>query len=58
VPILPTLEHLVEGGATANIKNVILVVLITYGGLIDEQIFEHLMCLGIDGVFTFQGVKL
>jgi hypothetical protein len=56
--ILLTLEHLVEGGATINIKNVILVVLITYGGLIDEQNFERFMCLGINGVFTFQGVRL
>jgi hypothetical protein len=56
--ILLTLEHLVEGGAIANINNVILAILITYGGLIDEQIFESVMCLGVDGVVTFQGVRL
>jgi hypothetical protein len=56
--ILLTLEHLVEGGAIANIQNVILATLITYGGLIDEQIFESVMCLGVDGVITFQGVRL
>jgi len=33
------------------------VVFITYGGLIDKQIFEHLICLGADGVSTFQGVR-
>jgi hypothetical protein len=48
---------LVEGEIVANIKNMNLVVLVTYGGLIDKQIFEHLMCLGVDGVSTFQGVK-
>jgi hypothetical protein len=53
--ILLTLEHLVEGGATTNIKNMILVVLITYGGLTYEQFF---VCLGVNGVFTFQGVRL
>ncbi len=36
MPILLTLEHLVKGGIVANIKNVILVAFITYGGLIDE----------------------
>ncbi len=36
----------------------ILTAFIAYGGLSDEQIFEHLICLGRDGVFTFQGVKL
>jgi hypothetical protein len=56
--ILFTLEHLVEGGAIANIKNVVLATLITYGGMINEQVFEHVMCLGVDGVFTFQGVRL
>ncbi len=35
----------------------ILVVFITHGGLIYEQIFERPMCLGVDGVSTFQGVR-
>ncbi len=36
MPILLTLEHLVEGGAAANIKNVMLVAFITYGGITNE----------------------
>jgi hypothetical protein len=56
--ILLTLEHLVEGGTTTNIKNMILVILITYGGLTDEQIFECFMCLRANGIFKFQGVRL
>jgi hypothetical protein len=36
MPILFTLERSVEGGVTANIKNVILATLITYGGVIYE----------------------
>jgi hypothetical protein len=35
----------------------ILVVLITYGGLTGKHIFEHLMCLKVDVVSTFQGVR-
>jgi hypothetical protein len=50
MPILLTLEHLVKGGLIVDIKNVILATLITYGGLSNEQIFERLMCLGVDGV--------
>ncbi len=55
--IFLTLERLVEGGTIVNIKNVILVAFITYGGFINEQIFECLMCLRTDGVSTFQGVQ-
>ncbi len=29
----------------------------TFRGLIDEQIVESLVCLGTDGISTFQGVK-
>ncbi len=37
IPILLTLEPLVEGGIVVNIKNVIMVVFITYGGLTNEK---------------------
>jgi hypothetical protein len=57
VPILFTFAHLVEGGAIVNIKNMILVVIFTYVNLTYGQIFEHLMCLKVDGVSTFQGVR-
>ncbi len=29
----------------------------TFGGLIDEQIVESLVCLSTDGISTFQGVR-
>jgi hypothetical protein len=44
MPILLTLEHLVKGGATTDIKNVILATLILYSALINEQIYERLIC--------------
>ncbi len=40
VPILLTLEPLVEGGIVVNIKNVIMVVFIMYGGLTNEKIVK------------------
>ncbi len=46
-----------EGGIIINIKIMILVVFITYGGLIDEQIVKCLLCLGPDGISTFQEVR-
>ncbi len=55
--ILLTLEHLVEGGTIANIKSVIMVTLVMYGGLTNEEIVGRVVCLGIDVVSMFQGVK-
>jgi hypothetical protein len=58
VPILLTFEHSIESGTTANIKSVILVALIMYGGLTNEEIVEWVVCLGLDGVYMFQGVRI
>jgi hypothetical protein len=57
VPILLTFDHSVECGITANIKNVILVALIMYGDLTNEEIIEWVACLEVDGVYMFQGVR-
>jgi hypothetical protein len=48
----------IEGEIVIDIKIVILTTFITYDGLIEKQIFEHVVCLGVDGVSMFQGVKL
>jgi len=56
MPILFSFECC-EGGITINIRIMIIVVFITYGGLIDEQIVKCLVCLGANGVSTFQGVR-
>ncbi len=57
VHILPTLEQLVEGGTTTNIKNIIFSTFMKFGGLFENQILECLMCLGVNCATTFQGVK-
>jgi hypothetical protein len=56
MPILLSFEYL-EGGITINIKIMILVVSITYDVLIDEQIVKCLVCLGLGGISTFEGVR-
>jgi hypothetical protein len=57
VLVLFTLEQLVEGGTTTNMKATIFYVLIKFGGFFLSQILEHLMSLGVDGTSTCQGVR-
>jgi hypothetical protein len=57
VLVLFKLEQLVEGGTTTDMKATIFCVLIKYCGYSKSQNLEHLMCLGIYGTSTCQGVK-
>jgi hypothetical protein len=55
--VLFTLEQLVKRGTTTNMKATIFCVLIKFGGFSKSQILERLMCLGVDGTSTCQGVR-
>jgi hypothetical protein len=57
VMLLFTFEQLVKGGTTTNMKATIFYVLIKFGGFAKSQILEHLMCVGVDGTSTCQGVR-
>lgn len=57
VPILLTLECLIDGGTTANIKTMILVFFIMYDGLTSGQTIECVVCLGLNGISKFEGIK-
>jgi hypothetical protein len=57
VLVLFTFKQLVEGGTTTNMKATIFYVLIKFGGFFKSQILGHLMCLGVDGTSTCQGVE-
>jgi hypothetical protein len=57
VPILPTLECLIDGGTIANIKTMILVFFIMHGGLTDGQTIECVVFLGFNRISTFEGIK-
>jgi hypothetical protein len=53
-----TLEQLVEGETTINIKVVIFVVFLKFGGLFEDQVAQCLVCLGVDGAFAFPSIIL
>jgi hypothetical protein len=57
VSILFILECLVEGGNATNIKTIIFLFLMMYGGLFQNQIVKCLVCLRIDSASTFQEVR-
>jgi hypothetical protein len=57
VPILFTLECLGDGGIAMNIKAIICLALMTCDGLFQDYIVKHLVYLGDDSAFKFQGVK-
>ncbi len=57
VPISLTLECLIDGGTTTNIKTMILVFFIMYGGLNDGWTVECVMCLEFNGISTFEGIR-
>ncbi len=54
--ILLTLEQFIESETTIIIKVVIFVALMKFGGLFENQVTHQIMCLGVDGTSTFQGV--
>jgi hypothetical protein len=56
VSILLTFEQFIESETIINIKVVIFVALIKFGGLFENQVTHQIMCLGVDGTSTFQGV--
>jgi hypothetical protein len=53
IPILLTLECVVEGGNTYNLTIVITQALMQQGGLIQEEIAKRLTCFGVDGASIF-----
>jgi hypothetical protein len=55
VPILLTLECLIDGGTIANIKTMILIFFIMCGGLTYGQTIECVVCLGFNVISTFEG---
>ncbi len=57
MPILLTFESLIDGGTTANIKIMILVFFIMYGGLTNGQTIECVVCLGFNGISTFEAIR-
>lgn len=57
VPILLTLEKVVDGGTTDNLTLVIMRATKTFGGFTTKEMWERLITFNIDGVSIFQGAK-
>jgi hypothetical protein len=58
ISILLSLEHVAVGFSVDNLTQVLMQVLMNQGGLFKELIGKKLMAFGVDGVYTFQGIKL
>jgi hypothetical protein len=58
ISILLSLEHVPAGFSVDNLIQILMQVLMNQGGLFKELIWKKLMAFGVDGVYTFQGIKL
>ena len=58
VPILLSLQRMVDGGGADGIREIITSSLEFHGGLLESQIVEKLVCFGVDGVSMFQGSRI
>ncbi len=57
IPILISLDRVVERLGSDNLTKVIMKVLIIGGGVLRDQIAQKLICFGVDGVNVFQGAN-
>ncbi len=51
------LEHVTEGYTTNNFTNMIWNLVKGFGGLFDHHLVTKVVCFGVDGAATFQGIK-
>jgi hypothetical protein len=57
IPILLTLQCVVEGGNVNNLIAIVFQVLMQQGGLIQEDTTKRLICFGANGASIFQGCR-
>jgi hypothetical protein len=55
IPILLTLQHIVEGGNVDNLTIIIVQAFMQQGGLIQKETTKRLICFGFNGASIFQG---
>ncbi len=58
IPILISLNMMLEGSSSDNLTKVIMEALTIGGGLQKYQIAQKLICFGVDGVNVFKGTKM
>ncbi len=57
IPILISLDRMIERLRNDNLTKVIMETLTIGGGLSKDQIAQKFICFGVDGVNVFQGTK-
>ncbi len=57
VPILLNLEKILDGGMFDNLIVVIIHSLVIFGGMLETNIANKVLCFGVDNVIVFQGLK-
>jgi hypothetical protein len=57
-PILVNLEHVIEGCTINNLTNMIRNLMKGFGGLSNHDLATKVVCFGVDGATTFQGIKI
>jgi hypothetical protein len=58
VPILLNLERIVNGGTFDNLISIIIHSLAIFGGMLETNIANKVVCFGADGVRIFQSLKI
>ncbi len=57
IHLLLSLQQVVDGATSDNLKHILVDALILYGDLTQKSIASKLITFGVDGVNFFQGVK-
>jgi hypothetical protein len=57
VPIFLNLGRIVDGGTFDNLTTVIIHSLVIFGGMLETNIANKVLCFGADNVIVFQGLK-
>ncbi len=57
VPILLNLERIVNGSTSDNFTSIIIFFLTIFGGMLETNIVNKVVCFGANYVVVFQGLK-
>jgi hypothetical protein len=57
VPIFLNLERIVHGGTSDNLTSIIIRSLVIFGGMLETNITNKIVCFGANSVIVFQSLK-
>ncbi len=58
MPILLNLEMIVDGSTFDNFTIIIIHFLVVFGGMLEIDLGNKVVCFGVDSVIIFQGLKI